>query len=435
MTTMYEPTRTGERRRIAVISAHTSPLAALGGRETGGMNVYVRELSRELGARGYDIDVYTRWAAEASPEIQPFGPNARVIHIDAGPRDTIEKDDIGERLGEFEANVLAFVAREGLTYDLVHSHYWMSGAVALHLAERWGVPHIAMFHTLGEVKNRARGTEHESAMRIRTEEAVALGADRIVVASDHERHLLTSLYGAPDASIAVVPCGVDLDLFAPMDQARSRQLLGLKDNERIILFVGRIEPLKGIDVLISAAAQLHDDENFRVLIVGGDARTEAEVDQLRALADRLGIDHHVSFVGSVAHDELPLYYNAADVCVVPSYYESFGLVAVESMACGTPVVASRVGGLVSTISDGETGYLIPWRCPEPFAERLELLLNNDELRASFGRAARLAVERYRWGNVADAVAALYEESFEAVPTHQRCPAESHGSPVSTPPSL
>jgi D-inositol-3-phosphate glycosyltransferase len=204
-----------------------------------------------------------------------------------------------------------------------------------------------------------------------------------------------------------------------MDKAHARRALGLRKGERIILFVGRIEPLKGIDVLIGAAAQLHEDENFRVLIVGGDARAEAQVDELRQHAARLGVDHHISFVGAVAHESLPLYYNAADVCVVPSYYESFGLVAVESMACGTPVVASRVGGLTSTINDGETGYLIPWRCPEPFAERLELLLDNDELRASFGRAAREAVERFRWANVADAVSALYDELLERVPAHLR----------------
>jgi D-inositol-3-phosphate glycosyltransferase len=395
-------------QRIAVISAHTSPLATLGGRETGGMNVYVRELSRELGARGYAIDIYTRRDSESAPETQPIGPNVRVINITAGPPATIDKDEIAQHLDAFERNVLAFAEREGLSYDMVHSHYWMSGVIALRLRERWRVPHIAMFHTLGEVKKRARVSEYEPPARIEAERSIAKGADVIVVASQHEKHLLTSLYAADERRIDVVPCGVDLDLFTPMDKELARRKLGLRDGERIILFVGRIEPLKGIDILISAAAQLHDDENFKVLIVGGDHRAEAEVAQLRALAERLDIDHHVSFVGAVAHEELPLYYNAADVCVVPSYYESFGLVAVESMACGTPVVASRVGGLTTTISDGRTGYLIPWRCPEPFAERLELLLDNDELRASLGRAAREAVERFRWGNVADAVAGLYE---------------------------
>jgi D-inositol-3-phosphate glycosyltransferase len=415
MTSTYEPSVTkrdgGTPRRIAVLSVHTSPLASLGGREAGGMNVYVRQLSQALGTRGYVVDVYTRRTSGA-PDTQPFGPNARVINIDAGPPGPIEKEALAAHLDEFEANLLAFAGREGLAYDMVHSHYWMSGVVATRLVERWHVPHVAMFHTLGEVKNRARATEHEPASRIDAERAIAMSADRIVVASAHEKHLLTALYGADPGRIDIVPCGVDLDLFAPMEKESARRKLGLKDGERVILFVGRIEPLKGIDILISAAAQLHEDENFIVLIVGGDARAAAEIGQLRAQAERLGVDHHISFVGSVEHDQLPLYYNAADVCVVPSYYESFGLVAVESMACGTPVVASRVGGLTTTVRDGETGYLIPWRCPEPFAERLELLLDNDELRASFGRAGREAVERFRWANVADAVGALYESLLE-----------------------
>lgn len=414
MTSLYEPASAAARShgrgpRVAVVSAHTSPLAALGGRETGGMNVYVRELSRELGARGYTVDVFTRRASEDGPEIQPFGPNARVVNLAAGPASTIDKREIAEHLPEFERQLLDFVRRDGVAYDLVHSHYWMSGVVGSSLAERWSVPHVAMFHTLGEVKNRARSGEHEPASRIAAERAVATSADRIVVASEHERQSLATLYGATPERIAVVPCGVDLDLFAPMDKEFARRRLGLRSSERIILFVGRIEPLKGIDILIDVAAQLHEDENFAVLIVGGDARAREQIEALRGQAAALGVDHHISFVGAVEHHELPLYYNAADVCVVPSHYESFGLVAVESMACGTPVVASRVGGLTTTISDGETGYLIPWRCPEPFAERLELLLDNDELRASFGRAGREAVERFRWSHVTDAVASLYDD--------------------------
>jgi D-inositol-3-phosphate glycosyltransferase len=418
MTSIHERTATGG--RIAVISAHTSPLAALGGSATGGMNTYVRELSRELGARGYVIDVFTRRTSPADPATQPFGPNARVINIDAGPAENIAKDAIGGVLDEFEASTRAFIAAEGLAYDLVASHYWMSGVVGLRLASEWRVPHAVMFHTLGEVKKRARITEHEPPARIEAERLIATTADRIVVASNHEKHLLAALYGADESRIVVVPCGVNLDLFQPMDKESARKTLGLKKGERIILFVGRIEPLKGIDVLIGAAAQLHEDENFLVLIVGGDARAEEQIEVLRKHAERLGVDHHIKFVGAVEHESLPYYYNAADVCVVPSYYESFGIVAIESMACGTPVVASRVGGLTSTISDGETGYLIPWRCPEPFAERLELLLDNDELRASFGRAAREAVERFRWANVADAVSEMYDGLLSGgAPAHLR----------------
>lgn len=418
MTSLYQETGTpkaaGARGRVAMLCVHTSPLAQPGGRESGGMNVYVREIAMALGERGYVVDVFTRRASAEAPEIQPIGPNARVVQVAAGPYD-IEKGEIAAHLDEFEAGVLAFAARQPAPYTLVHSHYWLSGAVGMRLSARWGVPHVAMFHTLGEVKNRARITEREPAPRIAAEREIARHADAIVVASEHERHLLQALYGAGAARISVVPCGVDLDLFAPMEKEVARRRLGIPDGERIILFVGRIEPLKGIDILISAAAQLHDNENFRVLIVGGDARAEAEIAQLRSHASRLDVDHHISFVGSVAHEELPLYYNAADVCVVPSYYESFGMVAVESMACGTPVVASRVGGLTSTVMDGETGYLISWRCPEPFAERLELLLDNDELRASFGRAGRAAVERFRWANVADAIAALYDRTLARPP--------------------
>jgi D-inositol-3-phosphate glycosyltransferase len=391
-----------------VISYHTSPLAEAGGTDAGGMNVYVRELCQTLGARGYTLDVFTRRTSEAAPDEQPFGPNARVINITAGPPAIVPKAELPVHLHEFEKSVRAWADSQGLTYDLVSSHYWMSGAVALDLAAAWDVPHVAMFHTLGEVKNRARTTEHEPAQRIEVERTVATTADAIVVASSHEKHLLSALYGADPAKIAEVPCGVNLDLFTPIEKEVARQRLGLADGERIILFVGRIEPLKGVDILIGAAAQLHENENFRVLIVGGDDRAEQNLAELRAQAETLDVDHHIEFVGSVPHSQLPLYYNAADVCVVPSFYESFGLVAVESMACGTPVVASRVGGLASTILDGETGYLISWRCPEPFAERLELLLDNDELRASFGRAAREAVERFRWANVGDAVSALYE---------------------------
>ena len=260
----------GRLPRVAVLSAHSSPLAPLGGRETGGMNVYVRELSRELGARGYAVDVFTRRAASGAPEVQPIGPNARVIHIDAGPAEVIAKDEIAAHLPQFEANLLAFIERDGRRYDLVHSHYWMSGWLGVRLSERWRVPHVAMFHTLGEVKNRARITEHETIARIDAERAVAATADAIVVASAHERDLLDDLYGVDQARVSVVPCGVDLDLFSPIEKEEARHRLHLTPGERIILFVGRIEPLKGIDVLIGAAAQLHEDENFRVLIVGGE---------------------------------------------------------------------------------------------------------------------------------------------------------------------
>jgi D-inositol-3-phosphate glycosyltransferase len=402
--------------RVALISYHTSPLSPLGGRDTGGLNVYVRELARELGARGHLVDVFTRRGDPDASEAVGLGPGARVVHVDAGPAAEIEKDALAAHVDAFVAGVRRFAEREELRYDVLHSHYWLSGVVAERLKASWRAPHVAMFHTLGEVKNRSRISEREPDGRIEAERTIAREAERVVVASRDEQQLLTQLYGARASNIAVVPCGVNLDLFHPIEKEDARRQLGLSDDDRILLFVGRIEPLKGVDILLGAAAQLEAESDCFVLVIGGDNSARGgELAHLRHLASELGIAEQVNFVGAVDHERLPLFYSAADVCVVPSFYESFGLVALEAMACGTPVVASRVGGLAGTVRDAETGYLIPWRCPEPFAERIELLLDNEELRRAFGQAAREQVERYRWGNVAEATVALYTELIEGVP--------------------
>ncbi len=405
--------------RIAVLSYHTSPLAPLGGAETGGLNVYVLELASELAERGHTVDVFTRRTDPAQAEIVHIGegaPGTRIIHIDAGPARYLEKRALDAHLDAFEAGVAGFAERESLSYDVVHSHYWLSGVAGAKLKVRWGVPHVAMFHTLGEVKARARVSEREPEPRLAAERMIAQDADKIVVASRDEQQLLVRHYDADPDRIAVVPCGVNLGMFQPVDKDEARQQLGLGDDDQILLFVGRIEPLKGVDILLGAAAQMEGQSDCFVLVIGGDsdART-GEMAHLRDLAEELGIAERVSFLGAVDHERLPLFYSAADVCVVPSFYESFGLVALEAMACGTPVVASRVGGLTVAVRDGETGYLIPWRCPEPFAERLELLLGNDELRRAFGQAAREEVERFRWSNVAEAVLGIYGEVIDGTP--------------------
>ncbi len=405
--------------RIAIISYHTCPVARLGGPETGGLNVYVRELSRELAERGHEVDVFTRRAGDVpatEPSLVDGSPHARLIHIDAGPAEYVEKPELPAYLDQFEQGVVAFAEREGTTNDIVHSHYWLSGVVGERLKARWGVPHLTMFHTLAEVKSRSRISEWEPDVRIQAEHAIVQQADRIIAAGSDEKELLVRLYGAAAERISVIPCGVNLDLFQPVEQAEARRALALRDDDRILLFVGRIEPLKGIDILLGAAAELAMEHDCSVLVIGGDSGAQqGEIAYLRNLAARLGIAERVSFLGAVDHERLPLYYSAADVCVVPSFYESFGLVALEAMACGTPVVASRVGGLAGTVRDGETGYLIPWRCPEPFAERIELLLGNEELRRAFGRTARETVERFRWANVAESVIGVYRELIERVP--------------------
>jgi D-inositol-3-phosphate glycosyltransferase len=394
--------------RIAVISVHTSPLARPGGAKAGGLNVYVLELARRLAASGNSVDIFSRATSTSVDEVTEMAPGLRAIHLPCGPIQTLPPEALYEHLEAFERAVLDFNARDGATYDVVHSHYWLSGLVGERLKAAWHVPHVTMFHTLGEIKNRSSYNENETQLRIESEASVIEGAERVICATDQERSFIRQLYSADDAKISVIPLGVDLDRFRPVAKGLAREQLGLKD-ERIVLFVGRIEPLKGVDILIDAAAMLESDIDCSVLIVGGDESSEAQVQVLKGLAQARGIDHRVAFIGAVDHEQLPLYYNAADVCVVPSHYESFGLVAIEAMASGVPVVASRVGGLTGTVRDGETGYLIPWLCPEPFAERIELLLDNEPLRQNLGDAAREAVARYRWENVASAVMDVYRE--------------------------
>ena len=394
--------------RIAVISAHTSPLASPGGSKAGGLNVYVMELSRQLAENGCLIDIFSRTTDTDTPEITDLSPGLRAIHLRAGPTRYLSPENVYEHLDDFSEAVLDFCAREQRAYDLIHSHYWLSGLVGQSLKAVWGVPHATMFHTLGEIKNRASSRENETELRIQSEAEIIASVDRVICATEQERSQIGQLYAAAPDKVTVIPLGVDLERFQPQDKDAAREKLGL-DAQRIVLFVGRIEPLKGVDILINATAMLDSDVDCSVLIVGGDEVSDGQLAQLRDLSREQGVENRVAFVGAVDRDKLPLYYNAADVCVVPSHYESFGLVAVEAMASGVPVVASRVGGLTGTIKDGETGYLVPWLCPEPFAERIELLLDNEPLRRNLGESAREAMSMYRWENVSDRILEVYEE--------------------------
>ena len=393
-------------RRVAMLSLHTSPLAPLGGRETGGMNVYVHEVAARLAALGVAVDVFTRRSSLTEPEVTEFAPGARLIVVTSGPKSRVEKEEMVDLTATFADGVEAFREHEGLAYDVIYSHYWLSVEAGAILARRWGVPHAAMFHTLAEVKLRARASESERPERVEAERRLMQGLDRIVAATEHERRLLMQIYRVPADRVAVIPLGVDLDQFTPGDQAAARARLGIPQDERMLLAIGRIEPLKGLDILIRALAQLNERQPAVLTIIGGDDRASADITKLRALAQELGVADAVHFLGSRPHEALPDFYRAADVVVVPSFYESFGLVAVEAMACGVPVVASRVGGLASTVADGRTGYLIAWRCPEPFAEKIEVLLRNEQLRAALGAGAAERMRAYSWDAVAASIGAL-----------------------------
>jgi len=407
-----------------MLSVHTCPLAMLGGKETGGMNVYVRDLSRELGRRGIVVDCFTRSQNPNLPSISTkLGPNGRVIHLPAGPEALYDKNLIADHLPEFTQGVLDFARREGLHYDVIHSHYWLSGLAARNLARAWNAPILHMFHTLGQMKNSVAASpqEWETERRIRGEEEVMAIADRLVAATPLERAQMVWLYGADPAKIDVVPCGVNLDLFAPIPQDEAKQVLGLPPERCIILFVGRIEPLKGIDTLLRAIALLAPEmpcwrDELSVVIIGGAPgagidQANAELARLERLRAELGIEDLVTFQGAQDQDTLVYYYSAAEMTVMPSHYESFGMVALESMACGTPVVASRVGGLAFNVQDGRTGFLIPSGDAEMLASRLRLLLKDRELREKLSRQSREWAGRYGWPVIADQMLELYEQAL------------------------
>jgi D-inositol-3-phosphate glycosyltransferase len=405
-----------------MLSVHTCPLATLGGKETGGMNVYVRDLARELSQRGIAVDVYTR---SQSPTIRRIctghlGELGRVIHIPAGPERPYNKNLVFDHLPEFVQRVRDFVVRENVVYDLIHSHYWLSGWAALDLRATWRVPVIQMFHTLGEMKNRVAQTpqERESPRRIDVEGHVMRFADRLVAATPLEKGQMSWLYGADADKISVVPAGVDLSLFRPVPRVEAKKRIGIPPHQRMILFVGRIQPLKGIDTLIRAMQRVINHypdfrENLCVTIIGGDPNPDSELEQmeferLKRLRAELGIGDLVTFLGAKGQDTLVYYYSAAEMVVMPSHYESFGMVALEAMACGTPVIGSDVGGLSFSIEDGFNGYLVPGQDPDALADKIALLLRHSSLRDHLGEQAIRWTERYSWTHIADEILDVFE---------------------------
>ena len=391
--------------RVALICFHSCPVGRLGDTKTGGMNVYVRQLARELASIGCQVDVFTRTHDPDEPRIVPVGGGARVVHLEAGPADST-LDDLHSYTSAFTEAVIRFQQDQGVEYDLIHSHYWLSGVVATRLTGRWNIPHIATFHTLARTKQRARAGEQESVRRAHAEQQIISSADSVVVSTQIEKDDITRLYQVNGTPIEVIPPGVDTAMFQPADTRAARQHLGLPE-KRTILYVGRIEPLKGLDILLKAVALLNDRIGTRLLIVGGSLEKDAEIVRLKTIADDLHISDMVNFTGSISQQQLPAYYNAADVFVLPSWYESFGLVALEAMSCGTPVVVSRVGGLTSFIEHGKTGYLVPWRCPDAFARSLETLLENPSLRQAMGGAARNRAKGMSWAAMAKKILACY----------------------------
>lgn len=415
---------------IAMISYHTCPLAILGGKDTGGMNVYVREVTRYLGRKGVHVDVFTRSQDEHVPQIlHDLGYGNRVVHVPAGPEHPMPKKQLATHLPQFVDGILQFAHDKGIHYDLIHSHYWMSGVAAQQLREAWNVPVAHMFHTLGLMKNRVAQSEAEmeGEYRINGEMQVLRMADRVVAATLAEQAQLQFLYRADKSKITIIPPGVDISHFYAIPPDEAKSVIGIPKEGRMVLFVGRIEPLKGVDTLIRAIAHMakagvQSQFPHYLAIIGGDPNANplemnSEMSRLQNLCVELGLEDLVVFLGKRSQSSLPYYYSAADVLVMPSHYESFGMVALEAMACGTPVVASQVGGLAFLIQDGETGYVVPGGDSLAMSERLTQLISQPELRERLGRQAAEYARAYSWENITSRILEMYQELLPVPVSH------------------
>jgi len=391
-----------ERLKIAMLSVHSCPLQRLGGEDTGGMSVYIRELALELGHLGHEVDIYTRAHDPLDEQVYCIGTNVRLIHIEAGEVGEMNKLAIFPHAHNCARNINQFRRQNNLEYDVIHSHYWLSGCVGVWLQDWWNIPHITMFHTLGAVKNAVGVECTEPELRTESEGMVADKCDSVIAATEREKVDLVHLYSIDPYKIKVIPCGINLGLFKPINKVEARRRLGM-NGQKVVLFVGRIQRLKGLDKLLGAVSRLNDDDDIKLMVVGGDSRTQDEVNRLRKVSHDMHIQHMVDFVGQGDQKELPFYYSAADVCIIPSYYESFCLVALESLACGTPLVATNVGGISGLVKQGENGYVVVNNDPAYIADAIRASLS-DHYTADY---VRDAVIEYDWSNIVQLVVEEY----------------------------
>jgi len=407
-------------RRIAMLSVHTCPAATPGGFKTGGMNVYVRALSQELARRNIQVDIFTRWQDSCQFHENPLfdqAHNVRLIHIPAGPGESVEPDRLVPFLDDFTRGVESFATENSVFYDVIYAHYWLSGLVGLVLRAAWNsappIPLVQMFHTLGIMKDRVDGKlQVVSSPRNLAEAELMAHVDRVIAATPAEYEQLIRLYDAPRDKVRIVPPGVDTERFHPGDQRAAKVSIGFSPDDHLLLFVGRPEPLKAIDTIFAALWQLFDAEpilrkSVTLLLIGGQPN-ESMVQSLRTQVGVMGIDDNVRFLAAQTQDTLPQYYVAADGLLMPSDYESFGMVALEALASGTPVVASQVGGLGYLVRDGESGYHVPTRDPAALADAIKRLLTQPEIRMQMALNAVKSAQQYDWGHIADRLLAIFE---------------------------
>lgn len=411
--------------KIALISEHASPLATLGGVDSGGQNVYVANIARQLAQAGHTVDVYTRCDDDNLPGIVSFAPGVRVLHIPAGPRRYVPKEELLPHMQEFALRMANYCAAPARRYDIVHANFFMSGIVAARLQEELGIPFVMTFHALGKVRRLyQREADRFPAVRTDIEEQLVRRADRIIAECPQDRDDLIELYGAALERIDVVGCGVDTEELNAAGRG-ARTALGLEADDFVVLQLGRLVPRKGVDNVVRAIGCLKRDYGIRarLLVVGGESTepdpiVTPEIGRLMAVADQEDVRSLVSFVGQRPRHMLRHYYSAADVFVTTPWYEPFGITPLEAMACGTPVIGAKVGGVKHTVLDEVTGYLVPPNDPATLAERLARLHRNPELARAFGRAGiRHVRTHYTWKNIARQVEAVYAATVQ--PAHAR----------------
>lgn len=416
MTSQTQPPES--QQSIALISVHGDPAAEIGKEEAGGQNVYVYHVGEALAQQGWHVDMFTRQSNADQPEIVEHGPRCRTIRLTAGPEDFVPRDQIFDYLPAFVDSFLAFQQSQGLEYSLVHTNYWLSSWVGMELKQQLSLVQVHTYHSLGAVKFRSiTNVPMIAETRLAVEKACLETADRIVATSPQEKEHMRSLVSS-QGSIDIIPCGTDIERFGALQRQQARAQLGIDPQTKLVLYVGRFDRRKGIETLVRAVAQskLRDQEDIKLIVGGGSRPGKSdgiERDRIEGIVKSLGIQALTEFPGRLGDDELSVYYAAADVCVVPSHYEPFGLVAIEAMASVTPVIASDVGGLQYTVVPEETGLLVPPKDVAGFATAIDRILENPDWQQQLGKAARKRVEdKFSWNGVAAQLGDLYQTLLE-----------------------
>ncbi len=391
---------------IGILAIHSSPLGKLGTRDNGGMSVYLLETAQKIGKRGHCVDIFTLGQENEGVSVQPLAENVRLIHLEITVKEKIAKESL------FEYLPLVFTAyREQLSslncnYDVIHSHYWLSGLLGIMIQKEYTLPHYTTFHTLGKVKNISCPNERESNLRISSEGTIAAECDSIVAFTKEEKNNLCAYYGTLPGKITIIPCGVDSELFQPVTSSQLNLGLGLSDDDKVLLFVGRKVPIKGVDTLLQAVAQLADRYPLKCIIVGDEEENIPGVVKVQKYSDELRLAANIFNVGGIDHNDLPLYYSAADAVVVPSLHESFGLVVLEALACGTPVIGSAVG-IIPQIINGTNGRIVTPGDVSELAEAIMQMIDGSDERLGDCHKIRRSVEDYSWDNVAERLLNVY----------------------------